>query len=148
MLLHSHNWSIADIIAKYRENAPQLLVNSKIKPSTFPTTITFSRYLTCPVCVVPQPYDKFGSLSCQHQFCKECWTTHFEVQLSQVRSNLAIVFKYKCLCFLGHINGNKLYGTGLYHFSTRRLRSEISNTSKPAGKVSTVHISRLRQITS
>lgn len=84
VLLHTHRWNVSEITAKYRENASQLLINSKVKPSLPPAATAYFRYLTCPVCVMPHTFDKFGSLTCAHLFCKECWTTHFEVQINQV----------------------------------------------------------------
>ncbi|KAF5281166.1 hypothetical protein FQR65_LT14846 [Abscondita terminalis] len=84
VLLHSHGWAVAIIATKYRGNPDHLLISSKVKPSTTPSPVSgCSRYLTCPVCVTPQITEKFFSLSCLHLFCKDCWTMHFEVQISQ-----------------------------------------------------------------
>ncbi|XP_022915099.1 potential E3 ubiquitin-protein ligase ariadne-2 [Onthophagus taurus] len=83
VLLHAHNWSVSDIVSKYRENPSALLVSSKIKPAAIPTTFTYTRYATCPVCVSPQVSQSFCHLSCAHLFCKDCWTMHFEVQINQ-----------------------------------------------------------------
>ncbi|XP_018329535.1 potential E3 ubiquitin-protein ligase ariadne-2 [Agrilus planipennis] len=83
VLLHYHNWNVSEIIGKYRENASQLLINSRVKPSSAPASNNCSRYLTCPVCVLTHSSDKFLSLNCGHLFCKGCWTIHFEVQINQ-----------------------------------------------------------------
>lgn len=84
VLLHTHKWATSDIIAEYRGNSSKLLVNSKIKPPQ-PPEISTSRHrrLLCPVCVATQNSDEFRALSCGHQFCRECWSQHFEVQIRQ-----------------------------------------------------------------
>ncbi|XP_068916764.1 potential E3 ubiquitin-protein ligase ariadne-2 [Tenebrio molitor] len=86
VLLLSHQWGVNQIIDEFRKNASGLLISSRIKPPviTPPSLPISSRNLiTCPVCVVPQSVDKFFSLSCSHMFCKDCWVTHFEVQINQ-----------------------------------------------------------------
>lgn len=76
------------MIRRYRDNASQLLVSSKIKPAVPPSTqsslISAQRSVTtCPVCVSPHPITHLAGLSCAHQFCKDCWRMHFEIQISQ-----------------------------------------------------------------
>lgn len=83
VLLHGHGWSIANIIMKYRENASNLLISSKIKPPMTPAPTPCSRYEMCPVCVTQHMSEKFYNLSCAHMFCKDCWIMHFEVQIKQ-----------------------------------------------------------------
>ncbi|KAK9723182.1 Ariadne domain [Popillia japonica] len=83
VLLHGHCWSVPNIVMKYRENASNLLISSKIKPPVTPTPIPCSRYETCPVCVTQHMSEKFYNLSCAHMFCKDCWIMHFEVQINQ-----------------------------------------------------------------
>ncbi|CAH0561922.1 unnamed protein product [Brassicogethes aeneus] len=83
VLLHSHSWNNNEIVTKYRENPTNLLVTSRIEPAVSSTITHNARYIHCPVCVTPQSLDKFYSLSCSHMFCKDCWTTHFEVQITQ-----------------------------------------------------------------
>ncbi|XP_017778653.1 PREDICTED: protein ariadne-2 isoform X2 [Nicrophorus vespilloides] len=84
VLLHGHKWSVSEIVNKYRENASALLINSKIKPtSVVHLQGTSSKYINCPVCTVSQQCDKFCSLLCGHKFCRDCWTSHFEVQINQ-----------------------------------------------------------------
>lgn len=83
VLLHGHSWEVSDVIAKYNDNASNLLINSKIKPPNTSSTVTYSHYITCPVCVTPHCHDKFYSLSCGHIFCNDCWMMHFEVQIDQ-----------------------------------------------------------------
>ncbi|PNF29781.1 putative E3 ubiquitin-protein ligase ariadne-2 [Cryptotermes secundus] len=85
VLLHAHEWAIQDIIVKYRGDSCKLLVMSKIKPPHPPESVA-SRHLrhqVCPVCVASQSSDMFSSLACGHLFCKDCWTMHFEVQITQ-----------------------------------------------------------------
>lgn len=86
LLLHSHNWALQDIVAKYRNNASSLLVNSKIKPLHPPDPTSAAKSQRggfCTVCMSTVPADKFSTLTCGHSFCKDCWCMHFEVQITQ-----------------------------------------------------------------
>jgi ariadne-2 len=85
VLLHAHEWAIQDIIVKYRGDSCKLLVVSKIKPPHTPEPVAARhlRHQVCPVCVASQSSDRFSGLACGHLFCKECWTMHFEVQITQ-----------------------------------------------------------------
>lgn len=85
VLLHSQHWNTNEVIHKYKENPQQTLIGARINPPSPPKSILFtSTYLACSVCITTQNIDKFFHLSCAHIFCRECWTTHFEVQISQV----------------------------------------------------------------
>lgn len=95
VLLHSHSWGIQDIIRKYRDNASQLLVMSRVKAPHTPY-VNPARCITCPVCVVPQITEQFSSLSCGHLFCKECWKMHFEVQIAQGMSTAISCMAQDC----------------------------------------------------
>lgn len=92
VLLLAHQWNVNKIIESFRKDASGLLINSKVKSAVSPSGPALSRYLTCSVCVTPQTTDKFFSLSCAHLFCKECWVTHFEVQINQVSTTLFYFF--------------------------------------------------------
>lgn len=81
VLLHEHKWNADNIVEKYRDNASNLLVSSRIKSGTGKKVAYVT--LLCPVCIQTQPFDKFHNLSCAHPFCKSCWSMHFEVQVSQ-----------------------------------------------------------------
>lgn len=85
VLLHEHTWNTEIITDKYRDNASGLLVSARIKPAVTsgskPTSI--GRQLLCPVCASTQPADRFYSLTCVHSFCKDCWSMHYETQISQ-----------------------------------------------------------------
>ncbi|KAK6621991.1 putative E3 ubiquitin-protein ligase ariadne-2 [Polyplax serrata] len=83
VLLHTHKWAVSDIVVDYHNDASQLLVSSKIKPSKPPEIGSRNKRLVCPVCVASQNYEEFRSLACGHQFCRECWSQHFEVQIRQ-----------------------------------------------------------------
>ncbi|KAH1023008.1 potential E3 ubiquitin-protein ligase ariadne-2 [Dendroctonus ponderosae] len=84
VLLHSQHWNTNEVIHKYKENPQQTLIGARINPPSPPKSILFtSTYLACSVCITTQNIDKFFHLSCAHIFCRECWTTHFEVQISQ-----------------------------------------------------------------
>lgn len=85
VLLHSRGWAIQDIIVKYRGDSSNLLVVSKIKPRHPPeaSSSVQSQHSSCPVCLSLQTVEKFSSLACGHMFCKDCWSMHFEVQITQ-----------------------------------------------------------------
>ncbi|XP_066997112.1 potential E3 ubiquitin-protein ligase ariadne-2 [Anabrus simplex] len=85
VLLHAHAWQIQEIVGKYRGDASQLLVLSKVKPPHPPDTtqVQQSWLQCCPVCLATQSSDKFNNLACGHPFCKDCWVMHFEVQIMQ-----------------------------------------------------------------
>lgn len=84
MLLHSHQWNINEVTKKFKEYPNQMLMSSKIEPVNSSNNLILTRYKNCPVCVTIQPIEKFYSLSCGHMFCKDCWISHFEVQINQV----------------------------------------------------------------
>jgi ariadne-2 len=81
VLLHEHKWDANDIVEKYRDNAANLLVSSRIKSGNGKKVVYVT--LLCPVCIQTQPFEKFHNLSCAHSFCKHCWSMHFEIQISQ-----------------------------------------------------------------
>ncbi|KAG5677911.1 hypothetical protein PVAND_007627 [Polypedilum vanderplanki] len=81
VLLNEHKWNLNDIVERYRDNASNLLVSSHIKGG-HGKKVTHGTLL-CPVCIQSQASDKFQSLSCGHSFCTFCWSTHFEIQVSQ-----------------------------------------------------------------
>lgn len=68
VLLHEHKWDANDIVEKYRDNASNLLVSSRIKSGNGKKVAYVT--LLCPVCIQTQPFDKFHNLSCAHSFCK------------------------------------------------------------------------------
>jgi len=80
-------WSLSEVIKLYETDAHGTLVAAKVKPDNNNTAKSLVQYslkagtLVCPVCLGNQPLESFRSLACGHQFCKECWTTHFEVQI-------------------------------------------------------------------
>lgn len=86
-MLNEHKWNTNDIIERYRDNASSLLVSTKIKSSVGGSSSSgkkaTSSTLLCPVCIQPQTCDKFQNLTCNHSFCKNCWSMHFEIQISQ-----------------------------------------------------------------
>lgn len=81
VLLHEHKWNTNEIIEKYRDNASNLLVMSRVKPPNGKQSNYRSHM--CPVCATTKLADKFSHLSCGHSFCKDCWSTHFEIQICQ-----------------------------------------------------------------
>ncbi|XP_031788697.1 potential E3 ubiquitin-protein ligase ariadne-2 isoform X1 [Nasonia vitripennis] len=86
LYLHAHDWALQDILVKYQNNASNIINDSCIKlvqtiESSFHSN--FHRSNICLVCLSSLPTDRFSNLSCGHSFCKECWGTHFETQISQ-----------------------------------------------------------------
>lgn len=84
VLLNEHKWKTNEIIERYREN-PSSLLSGKSKVSSGSgkkTSSTYHSSLVCPVCIQSQTCDRFQALSCSHSFCKNCWSRHFEYQVS------------------------------------------------------------------
>ena len=121
VLLHTHGWTVQELISKYRSDASLLLVQSRIKPPHPPPRSASSSahgsqsslsskdsleedesQTHCLVCVTVSSSEVFSSLACGHKFCKDCWTMHFEVQIIQgistgkpkfIQSTLSTVWK-------------------------------------------------------
>lgn len=99
VLLHQHKWNTNEVIEKYRNNAAGLLVGfilkgpkqfQRLKCENFQVSAKVksvkrlsSKSQMCPVCITSHRTDKFYCLSCGHNFCKDCWTQHFEIQIGQ-----------------------------------------------------------------
>lgn len=87
LLLHTHNWAPTDIISFYKNDACQVLVESRIKPlkqpEVDPQTVRTARCYPCSICLQSYAGDFFRALSCGHFFCKDCWTSHFEIRILQ-----------------------------------------------------------------
>lgn len=89
VLLHSQGWAVQEVKRRYRDNASQLLVTSRVKPTGPPSRDSQAggsrcgALCLCPVCVSMHPITQLAGLSCGHQFCKDCWRMHFETQISQ-----------------------------------------------------------------
>uniref|UniRef100_T1JEH0 RBR-type E3 ubiquitin transferase n=1 Tax=Strigamia maritima TaxID=126957 RepID=T1JEH0_STRMM len=87
VLLHTHDWAVEEVIRGYNKDAEQLLIDSRIKPSTNPDVnlqvFKGNRPVQCPVCVDSVVLDEFRHLECGHLFCMSCWVSHFETQLVQ-----------------------------------------------------------------
>lgn len=84
-------------------------VNAKVKPinggnsSSSNSSNTSSgaisknyRSYTCSVCVTIKIADKFYNVSCGHSYCKDCWSSHFEIQINQGISTLIGCMAPKC----------------------------------------------------
>ena len=54
------------------------------------------RSLLCPVCITNQAAEKFYNLTCGHSFCRDCWSMHFEIQISQGISTSIGCMSPKC----------------------------------------------------
>ena len=80
-------WSLTEVIKLYQTDAHGTLVAAKVKPANNNNPKPLIQCslkagtIVCPVCFGNQPIDYFKSLACGHQFCRECWSTHFEVQI-------------------------------------------------------------------
>ena len=81
ILLHANNWILDCVLHKGLKNMEEMLIAARIKAPLDSPLI--STPIDCPVCFVPYQREQFSSLECGHQFCKACWTMHFEVQISQ-----------------------------------------------------------------
>lgn len=117
VLLIDNKWKTNEIIEQYCINASDLLIQARIKPqhhtnttttktvsnidgagATTTTTIyttSSSRKLTnqlCTVCAITQSSDKHFSLSCEHAFCRDCWSMHFETQINQGNEILELLY--------------------------------------------------------
>jgi len=89
LLLHTLHWSVSDIILLYEGDSHGTLVAARVKPANnnvpkpLIQTSTSVGTIECPVCYGNQPSDSYKSLACAHPFCKECWISHFEIQISE-----------------------------------------------------------------
>lgn len=110
ILLHTHEWAVAGVIERYRQDSTALLIDSRIEPRPEARNPQQQQQLvqqqksapahhlrshgspppilpSCTVCVRDPPFStdpsNFGRLACDHPFCKDCWAMHFEVQISQ-----------------------------------------------------------------
>lgn len=98
VLLLDNEWKTSEIIEQYCANASELFIRARIKPHHTNQTdklnqsvageasSTSSRKLInqlCTVCAIAQPADKHFSISCEHAFCRDCWSMHFETQIHQ-----------------------------------------------------------------
>lgn len=82
LLHHTHSWDVREILKNYKDNPNSVLAKTHVKPASINSDQN-QKYLTCMVCVTAQNVNNFFNLSCQHSFCKDCWITHFEVQINQ-----------------------------------------------------------------
>lgn len=89
-MLHAYEWNAQEIINKYKENANEVLVFSRVKPRVASVQAGSSR-VACAVCANTPPLHKFSALACGHYFCNDCWAMHFEVQIMQGNFSLSLV---------------------------------------------------------
>lgn len=86
LLLHMYGWNQMEIVDGYRQDCNRLLTAAHIKPLTPPQSAPSTQQgegeITCPVCLAPMSLDNASHLSCGHTFCKDCWSKHFEVQIT------------------------------------------------------------------
>jgi ariadne-2 len=82
LLLHNMDWSLVDIVRHYQSDAIGTLLAAKVKPPELKETSRIPAHtLFCSVCMTIHPKDIFKALTCGHQFCKDCWNAHFEIQI-------------------------------------------------------------------
>lgn len=81
-MLHAYGWNAQEIINKYKENANEVLVYSRVKPR-MPSIQGNSSRTVCTVCTSTSAMRKYSALACGHYFCNDCWAMHFEVQIMQ-----------------------------------------------------------------
>lgn len=81
-MLHAYDWNAQEIITKYKENANEVLVYSRVKPRVQIASTTSSQVI-CAVCADTPEMHNFSALACGHSFCNNCWAMHFDVQITQ-----------------------------------------------------------------
>lgn len=113
--LLEHRWCLNEIVTKYRDTA-----NGRVKVASGSTNhprkssrdesssavtiktvktnckTTMVRSQMCTVCATYQTADKFHTIPCDHCFCKDCWSTHFETQINQGISTSICCMAPKC----------------------------------------------------
>lgn len=82
-MLHAYEWNAQEIINKYKENANEVLVYSRVKPRVASLLQASTSRVACAVCANTPPLHKYSALACGHYFCNDCWAMHFEVQIMQ-----------------------------------------------------------------
>lgn len=93
--LHAYEWKAQEIINKYKENAHEVLVYSRVKPKVSLGQAGSSR-TSCAICADTPPLHKYSALACGHYFCNDCWSMHFEVQIKQGVSNTIQCMAQNC----------------------------------------------------
>jgi ariadne-2 len=106
-MLHAYEWNAQEIINKYKENANEVLVYSRVKPRV-PLLQASSSRTSCVVCANTPPIHKFSALACCHYFCNDCWAMHFEVQIMQGKFPKVYLRCFLSLCRLWSI-GSLIY---------------------------------------
>nr|XP_027211482.1 potential E3 ubiquitin-protein ligase ariadne-2-like [Penaeus vannamei] len=102
VLLHMSNWNQKEIVASYRQDCHKLLTAVHIKPPAPPEQENSNNQgesagqASCPVCLAPMSPDIASHLSCGHTFCHDCWSKHFEVQITQGMSTGIECMGNKC----------------------------------------------------
>ncbi|XP_047479235.1 potential E3 ubiquitin-protein ligase ariadne-2-like [Penaeus chinensis] len=102
VLLHMSNWNQKEIVASYRQDCHKLLTAVHIKPPAPPEQENSNNQgesagqASCPVCLAPMSPDIASHLSCGHTFCNDCWSKHFEVQITQGMSTGIECMGNKC----------------------------------------------------
>lgn len=67
VLLHMYHWKVEEVEIPARN----LTINKK----------RLLRNPQCPVCFIPNSSEAFRGLSCNHLFCKDCWTQYCEIKV-------------------------------------------------------------------
>lgn len=80
-LLCVHGWDVEKVQQKYKCGAKTLLVESNLAPKSAPESMSGAGRGVCPVCFMSLPPGQLIGVACGHQFCKECWQAHFQVQI-------------------------------------------------------------------
>lgn len=104
-MLHAYEWNAQEIINKYKNNANEVLLYSRVKPRV-PSVQAGSSRTSCAVCANTPALTKYSALTCGHYFCNDCWAMHFEVQIKQGK---LISFINVLLTYIKHITKSHIY---------------------------------------
>lgn len=79
-----------------RKSSRDETVVVSIKSIKTSSKAAIARSQMCPVCATYQAADKFHTITCDHSFCKDCWSMHFETQINQGISTSICCMAPKC----------------------------------------------------
>ncbi|XP_065202301.1 potential E3 ubiquitin-protein ligase ariadne-2 [Planococcus citri] len=105
LLLIANYWDIEKITSEYKNNGTKFLIEAHIIPdknakkeddNSYNQTNNSGDNFSCPVCMCDTPATETLSLQCQHKFCRDCWTRHVEVKITEGFSTEITCMAHKC----------------------------------------------------